>query len=98
MTTWLDKAKAQLAQHEQLLEVVEAIASVAKATLVKPGSDPYVVLQGIERLIDTLKAGFDGKVTHVEVDKQRAAFLDQLREGDAAIDASIDAKFGGTHE
>lgn len=102
MTTWIDKAKDQLAHHEQALHIIEAIAKLVKETLVKPDSNAFAVLQAIEKAIDTLTAGFDGRVNRAEVDKQIRELVDRFASDDAAIDARIAARAraeaGGTDD
>ncbi len=93
MSTWLQRAEESLEKHATALKIIEGIASLVKDALVKPNTDANAVLQAIERAIDTLIKGFDGKVTQTEVDKVIQGMRDRIAVRDAAKDAALDAKF-----
>lgn len=99
MSTWIDRAEAQLEQHGTALKIIEGIAHIVKDALVKPDSNAHAVLKAIESAIDTLIKGFDDKVTREEVDKLIRELNDRRAARNAAKDAALDAKFddGGSN-
>jgi hypothetical protein len=93
--SWLQKAEDQLGSHALVLHAIEALGKLVKHALVDRGVDAYSVLQAVERMIDTVVAGFDGKVTKDEVEKHLRDLLDRVEANDRAADAALAAKFPG---
>lgn len=93
MSTWLEKAEAQLTQHALALKIIEGVAHLVADALVKPDSDAHAVLQAVERGLQTIIDGFDGKISHEEADKVIKSLLDRRAMMHAAIDRRIDDKF-----
>jgi cell fate (sporulation/competence/biofilm development) regulator YmcA (YheA/YmcA/DUF963 family) len=95
--SWLQKAEDQLSSHALLLHAVSALSTLVKSALVSKHTDAYEVLQSIERAIDTMIAGFDGKISRDEVEKHLRVLLDRAAAitgpDDQAVDAAIAAKF-----
>jgi hypothetical protein len=92
--SWLDHAESQLAAHANTLHAIEAIAKLVKKALVDPGTDTFAVIQVIEKIADTLIAGFGRKVDAAEVRKQLAVLTEKLLSNDEAADKALDDKFG----
>ena len=96
--SWLDNAKRQLFTHVATLHGLEAIAGLVKKALVDPATDTYAVIQAVEKLIDALIAGFTGKISPEEINRQITALKAAIASNDAAADAALDAKFDGGGE
>lgn len=94
--SWIDKARSELDKHAIALEVIEGIAKLVKDALIKPESDLHAVLKAVERAVETLIKGFDGKaISREEIDKVIAAMTSRRVAMHAAIDQRLDDKFDG---
>jgi hypothetical protein len=91
----VDRVEQQLKQHVTAIKALEGISQLVKTALVDPKSDAYTVIQIIERVIDTLIAGFDGKVTRAEVEDVITKMLQRRTSRDARFDDALDDKFDG---
>lgn len=93
MSTWIDRAQAQLESHSTALKVIAGIGTLVKQTLVDPKSDAFAVLQAIERALDSLVAGFEGKISKEEVEAMVAKMLERRESRDERFDRILDEKF-----
>lgn len=93
MANWIERAEQQLTNHAVVLRAIEGIGRLIKTALVDPKNDANAVLQVVERVIDALIAGFDGKVTRAEVEGIIAKMNERKEERDSRFDKALDEKF-----
>ena len=72
------------------LDALDIIAQLTKNTSDDKAAD---VLRAISKVLDTIKAGFDGKVTAKDCEAALADLRKHLVDHDAAADAKLAAKF-----
>lgn len=90
MSSWLERAEDQLKTHAATLRGLETIASIVKRAT---PSDWQIAIEVIEKITDTLIAGFDGKITQDEIEKHLRDLADRIRASDEAADRALDDKF-----
>lgn len=90
MSSWLERAEDQLKTHAATLRGLEAIASIVKHTA---PSNWQTAIEVIEKITDTLIAGFDGKITQDEIEEHLRDLVNRVRASDETADRALDDKF-----
>jgi hypothetical protein len=78
-------AKDVLKMAGVLIDGLDVIQGIAKAT----GIDPPVALDAIDKIIERLRDGLDGKTAPEIVARQLSQFRSKLAATDASIDQAI---------
>lgn len=93
--SWIDQAQDHLGKSAIALKAVETIGKLAKKALDSQldDIDSSAVFKLISGIVDSLIAGFDGKISKEEIEKQIEAMLSRRNERDAKFDRLLDEKF-----
>jgi hypothetical protein len=87
----LQQVEKQLLAQITAVKGIETINTIITSALADTGhGDLSVVVQTIGKIIEAVIAGFDGKVSADEVEKQLRALSDRIAANDAATDRALD--------
>jgi hypothetical protein len=93
MSATLDKAHDALDKLSSAIHAIDAIEQIAKQTLGNEAKDAFEAVHIIAVIIDTVRAGFDGKLTVADVKAEIISLHKTISDNDAAADKALDEKF-----
>jgi hypothetical protein len=89
----LDKAKKFFDMSSVALSALELVGDIAKGELGSRGTSAVELLELIAKIVEKVKAGFDGTVSAADIKAEIAKMRSDIAANDAAADAAVDEKF-----
>jgi hypothetical protein len=91
--SFLSTAKRYLDMSSVALSALELVGDIARGKLGSKTDDAINLLDIISKIVERVKAGFDGKADPADIKAEIAKMRNDLQSGDDAVDAAVDEKF-----